>query len=93
MERRYLIVNFRWMSQSKIGEIVEMDKNIHLFYENIKNIPWLDFKVVGLENKFYDYYYAQEELYLIHDKISDAIWFIHAKSPKEALYILKTRWF
>lgn len=69
-----------------------MDKSIHLFYENIKNIPWSDFKFVGLENKFYDYYYAQDGLYLIHDKISDGIWFINARSPKEAFYILKINW-
>ena len=69
-----------------------LDKNIHNFYEDIENIRWLDFKVVGLENKFYEYYYAEGELYIIRDRVSKAIWFIKARSPKEALDILKKSW-
>lgn len=69
-----------------------LDKNIHRFYEDIRDIVWLDFKVVGLENKFYEYYYAEGELYIIRDRVSKAMWFINAKSPKEALEELKRRW-
>ena len=69
-----------------------MDKYIHIFYENIENIQWLDFRVVGLENKFYEYYYAEGELYIIRDRVSKAMWFIEARSPKEALETLKRRW-
>ena len=69
-----------------------MDKYIQIFYENIENIQWLDFRVVGLENKFYEYYYAEGELYIIRDRVSKAMWFIEARSPKEALETLKRRW-
>ena len=69
-----------------------LDKNIHSFYENIENIRWLDFRVVGLENKFYEYYYAEGELYIIHDRVSKAMWFIEARSPKEALDTLRKSW-
>ena len=69
-----------------------MDKYIHIFYENLENIQWLDFRVVGLENKFYEYYYAEGELYIIRDRVSKAIWFIKAKSPKEALDSLRKSW-
>lgn len=69
-----------------------LDKNIHNFYEDIKDIAWLDFKVVGLENKFYDYYYAEGELYIIRDRVTKGMWFIKARSPKEALETLKKRW-
>lgn len=69
-----------------------MDKYIHIFYENIENIQWLDFRVVGLENKFYEYYYAEGELYIIRDRVSKAMWFIEARSPKEALDTLRKSW-
>ena len=69
-----------------------LDKNIHNFYEDIENIQWLDFKAVGLENIFYEYYYAEEELYIIRDRVTKCMWFINARSPKEALETLKRRW-
>lgn len=69
-----------------------LDKNIHNFYEDIENIRWLDFKVAGLDNKFLDYYYAEDELYIIRDRVTKGMWFVEARSPKEALETLKRRW-
>lgn len=69
-----------------------LDKNIHRFYEDIRDIVWLDFKVAGLDNKFLDYYYAEDELYIIRDRVTKGMWFVEARSPKEALETLKRRW-
>ena len=33
---------------------------------------------------YYDYYYAENGLYIIHDRISDSMYFVRARSPKEA---------
>lgn len=63
-----------------------------IFFDDYRNIPWLDFKRVKLDEPYYEYYYAEGELYLIHDRISEAIWFVEARSPKQALSILKDRW-
>lgn len=72
--------------------MASFDTRVHDFYVDVENIPWRDFKDVGLQEYYYDYYYAEDELYLIRDRISLAIWFIEARSPKEALDTLKERW-
>lgn len=71
---------------------MSLDKTIHNFHDRIKDIMWRDFKDVGLDEYYYDYYYAEEELYLIRDRISECIWFIEARSPKQALESLKAIW-
>ena len=72
--------------------MASFDTRVHDFFDDCRNIPWLDFKVVKLDEPYYEYYYAEDELYLIHNRISEAICFIEARSPKQALDILKDRW-
>ena len=48
-------------------------------------IRFNDFNSVGISEDYYDYYYAEDELYVIHDRIFDDLEFVRAKSPKEAL--------
>ena len=50
-----------------------------------KEIRFHDFNAVGVNEDYYDYYYAEEELYVIHDRIFDTVEFVRARSPKEAL--------
>ena len=50
-----------------------------------RSIKWNDFHKVGIDEDYHDYYYAENELYIIHDRIFDSIEFVKAKSPKEAL--------
>lgn len=63
-----------------------IDKAIHEMFTAIKNrqIKWNDFQDIGVNEWYHDYYYAEEDLYLIHDRITDNIEFITAKSPKKA---------
>lgn len=72
--------------------MASFDTRIHDFYTDYRNIPWLDFKVVGLDEPYYDYYYAEDCLYIIRDRITEGIWFIEARSPKEALESLRELW-
>lgn len=71
--------------------MASFDTRVHDFYVDFNNIPWRDFRDVGLQEYYYDYYYAEDELYLIQDRITQGVWFIEARSPKEALDILKER--
>ena len=71
--------------------MASFDTRIHDAYVDFDNIPWCDFNTVGRQEYYYDYYYAEDELYIIHDRISEALWFIEARSPKQALDILKER--
>ena len=71
--------------------MASFDTRVHDFYVDFNNIPWRDFRDVGLQENYYDYYYAEDELYLIQDRITQGVWFIEARSPKEALDILKER--
>lgn len=63
-----------------------IDKAIHELFTAIEKhqIKWNDFQDIGVDEWYHDYYYAEDNLYLIHDRITDSIEFITAKSPKEA---------
>ena len=50
-----------------------------------REIRFNDFNSVGISEDYYDYYYAEDELYVIRDRIFDTIEFVRARSPKEAL--------
>lgn len=71
---------------------MRVDSRAHEFFEEYPHIPWRDFNDVGLDEPYYDYYYAESELYIIRDRITECMWFIEARSPKEALEELKDRW-
>lgn len=61
-----------------------LDKAFHLVASATENIYWHDFREVGLDEPYYDYYYAEDELYIIRDRVYLRLWFCKAKSPKEA---------
>ena len=65
--------------------MANFDTRIHDAYSDFKNIVWLDFKRVGINEEYYDYYYAEDELYIIRDRITEMLYFTEARSPKEAL--------
>lgn len=65
------------------------DNIAHKFYEIFvkgKSIKWNEFPT---ESRcgcgYYDYYYAEDELYLVRDRIIGEIFLVKAKSPKEAI--------
>lgn len=66
-----------------------IDLALHEVFVAIKDrqIKWQDFRDVGIEEYYCDYYYAEDELYVIRDRIFDSIMFVKAKSPKEAYKI------
>ena len=69
---------------------MRIDKLIHDLYDY--KIPWRDFSDVGLDEPYYNYYYAEDRLYIIKDNMSSCMWFVEATSPAEALKIIKDRW-
>lgn len=62
----------------------ELDKAFHLVVSGVGGVRWRSFKVAGVENPRYEYYYAESRLYIIRDRISRDLWFCYAGSPKEA---------
>ena len=69
--------------------MLKEDNIAHKFYEIFvkgKSIKWNEFPT---ESRcgcgYYDYYYAGDELYLVRDRIIGEIYFVKAKSPKEAI--------
>lgn len=60
-----------------------IDKKIQDVFNFItsKDIRWHDFHEVGFEQDYYDYYYAEDGLYLIRDRITGQIYFVEARSP------------
>lgn len=63
---------------------MELDKAFHLVKAAMDNIHWCDFRDVGLDEPYYDYYYAEDELYVIRDRVYLWVWLCRARSPKEA---------
>ena len=64
-----------------------IDKQMHgiLAYFEGDDIRWHDFKEVGLDEPYYDWYYAENRLYVIRDRIYEWYWFCYASSPKDAM--------
>ena len=61
-----------------------IDEILQQASEIIKNLNWKDFKTVGITDFYFDYYYAESGVYLIHDRIDESIIFVKASSPAEA---------
>ena len=65
------------------------DEMVHKVYEQFCNhkigVRWHDFHGVGIDEDYYDYYYAENQLYVIRDRIMEKFWFVEARSPREAL--------
>lgn len=70
-----------------------IDRKIQEVYKFLtgRDIRWHNFDEVGRSESYYDYYYAEDRLYLIRDVISEQIYFVEASSPGEALDSLKEK--
>ncbi len=70
---------------------MRIDQEIHNVFQyfNGKDIRWHDFHGVGIEEDYYDYYYAESRLYVIRDRCMSNYYFVKAGSPGEALSIFK----
>ena len=56
----------------------------YLFLSNKCGARWHDFNDVGMDEPYYDYYYAEDGLYFIRDRVYQTVWATRAKSPNEA---------
>lgn len=70
-----------------------IDKAFHEIFNAINNreIRWRDFNEVGLDEPNYDYYYAENQLYIIRDRVMEGYWFVKARNPKEAINAYKEK--
>lgn len=68
----------------------KIDKAIHEVYEyfNGTEVRWHDFHEVGGDEPYYDWYYAEDRLYVIRDRIFHRFEFIEAKSPMDTITIM-----
>lgn len=63
--------------------IVKMtDETIRACFHIIHGVLWREF----VYDRRYQWYYAEKRLYLIRDSYTDAVWFISASNPMEALF-------
>ena len=62
-----------------------LDKSLHEFYDLANDIRWHSFSEVGVDEAYYDYYYAEDCLYIIRDVMMEQYWFVEASSPVKAL--------
>lgn len=70
---------------------MRIDKDIHNVFNFLSgnDIRWHDFHEVGVDEYYYDYYYAEDCLYVIRDRIYEKYYFVEARSPKQALDSMK----
>ena len=64
-----------------------LDIWLHWFYENCINgkyVIWHSFPEMGMGELYYNYYYAENLLYIIRDGMTDQLYFVKAGSPREA---------
>lgn len=73
------------------AEQMNIDMKIHDVYEYFsnRNIRWHDFQEVNVEEDYYDWYYAENRLYVIRDRIMLKYFFVKASSPANALDIMR----
>ena len=63
---------------------MQIDTTIQSMFTIFKSIRWRDCE----EDSNYEWYYAESMHYLVHDKTTNAYWFIKAKSPSNAYDIV-----
>lgn len=69
-----------------------IDRKIHEIFEALtKGMRWHDFKEVGIEEHWTQYYYAEDRLYILKDVMLENYTFIEASSPGKALEIYRQR--
>lgn len=70
--------------------MTKIDEAFHIICNHFAEIRWRDFPESTTDDScFYQYYYAEDELYVIKNNISNMIAFERAKSPIDALRSLK----
>lgn len=70
-----------------------IDKRIHEIFEALKNgVRWHDFREVGIDEGWCQWYYAEDRLYIIKDVMVDGFYFYEASSPGKALEMHRQRW-
>ena len=66
---------------------MNIDEAIHAVYEAFTmGVMWHDFLEIGLVEDYYDWYYAEDGLYVIRDRVMEQYYFVKARSPGEALH-------
>lgn len=58
-----------------------LDDRIQAVLKDLQSVKWRSYK----ENPLYEWYYAENENFLIREKLTGALWHKKAKSPKQAL--------
>ena len=61
------------------------DDMIHSVVNGFDNLHWRSFDEVGIPERFHEWYYAENDLYVIRDKVTHCYQFVEAGSPWEAL--------
>ena len=64
--------------------MMNVDVSINRFFNSIVHLRWISFPDLGLNETFYNYYYAEARLYIIRDGLTDQLFFVKADSPKDA---------
>ena len=66
---------------------MEIDRAYHTIKQNMDKgySRWHDCRDVGIEEDYYDYYYAEEGLIVIRDRMTHQLWLSYARSPGKAL--------
>ncbi len=67
--------------------MTKIDEAFHCIFNNLREIRWRDFPVNNImdDSDFYQYYYAEDRLYVIKNIVTDDMIFEYAKSPLDAL--------
>ena len=59
---------------------MQTDAMIQALFKSFQSIKWRDCE----ENKRFEWYYAEDNHYVVREKVTKAYWFISAKSPSKA---------
>lgn len=68
-----------------------VDMAIQNAYKALKSVRWHDFREVGGDEPYFDWYYAENQLYVIRDRVMEQYYFVKARSPLDALKEFKGR--
>lgn len=59
---------------------MQVDAVIQTLFKAFQSFKWKDCEA----DSRYEWYYAEDNHYVVHDKVTKAFWFIVAKSPVKA---------
>lgn len=66
---------------------INIDDAVHRVYLGIDAVRWHDWREVGIDDDYHEWYYAENQLYVIRDRILGYLKLIEARSPKQAYEI------